>query len=476
MNFLKTKTIRNKILIVFSAAFFVLLIALILINKIFLVDFYIHSNRVNFQKEASSFIQNKSRDANADSISELAKNTGGRPFLFTENLELIGSDNSQTDRLPFDKSLGLSIYAEALSAGPKGYFEVLGSGELEDQTLLYAVVMADGTLLVITKAMGLVGEASNMFFNFMLATSGVIYFVGFMIIYLISGGLSRPIIEMKRVTRKMANLDFDEKLEVKGRDEIGSLMASVNQMADELSGSIQALSASNKKLERELSKEKSLEKMRRRFVSDVSHELKNPISMILAYADGLMQNVPKTEADKREYYGIISDEAGRMNELVKNLLDLSSYESGTFTLEKETFDLSDLIDNAIERFSFITEKKNVFIDYNPGDRFELNADRLRINQVIINLLGNAFKYVDDNGSIKIVLEKMDGRTKILIANTGPLIPDNELELIWNSFYQANTDSSGNGLGLAIVRSIVQLHQGTWRAYTTAQYDCFEVIL
>ena len=168
--------------------------------------------------------------------------------------------------------------------------------------------------------------------------------------------------------------------------------------------------------------------MRRRFVSDVSHELKNPISMILGYADGLVQNVPKTDADKREYYEIIVDEANRMNELVKNLLDLSSYESGTFTIEKEIFDLNELIGNAIERFGYIMDKKNVHIDYDADAQFELMADRLRINQVIINLLGNAFKYVDDNGSIKIELEKTEERTKMTIANTGPLIPIR----IWNS--------------------------------------------
>ena len=476
MNLIKTKTIRNKILLVFSVTFLILLVALLLVNKIFLVDYYVQTNRNNMHEEVKRFLLLRNPENRETLADELIKNTGGRLYVFTENIQLIDKDDGQAEKLPFSTDKGKSIYDAAMASGEKGYFEVLGSGALEDQTLVYAVITNDGALLVVTKAMGLVAEASKMFFNFMMGTSVVIYLVGFMIIFFISGSLTRPISEMKRITRKMAKLEFDEKLEVNNSDEIGELMTSVNQMADELAGTIEALHSSNNQLERELSKERSLEKMRRRFVSDVSHELKNPISMILGYADGLVQNVPKTDADKREYYEIIVDEASRMNELVKNLLDLSSYESGTFTIEKEIFDLNELIGNAIERFGYIMDKKNVHIDYDAAAQFELMADRLRINQVIINLLGNAFKYVDDNGSIKIELEKTEERTKMTIANTGPLIPDKDLELIWNSFYQVDTDRNGNGLGLAIVKSIIDLHQGSCRAYTTDQYNCFEIIL
>ncbi len=217
--------------------------------------------------------------------------------------------------------------------------------------------------------------------------------------------------------------------------------------------------------------------MRRRFVSDVSHELKkNPISMILGYADGLVQKIPKTEATKEEYYGIIVDEASRMHKLVKDLLDLSGYESGTFTIDVEPFIVNELIDNALERLGFMTDEKTVHIDYDIDKQYTLTADRLRTSQIIINLLSNAFKHVNDNGIIKIELSRQKEGLKILIANTGELIPDKELDQIWNSFYQVDTESKGNGLGLAIVKSIVKLHEGSCRAYTQDVYNCFEIIL
>ena len=475
MSFLKTKTIRNKILIVFSAVFFILLIGLFLVNRMFLVDHFIHTNNVNMRSEARRFIQEYPLGQLKDLTDTITKNTGAHIYLFTTDFQPLGITNERLETLPFPDNDWDLIYSNAQSA--KGYFTVLGGAEPQDQTLLFAIVFgANGTLLVLTKAMGLVEEASGMFYQFMLMSSGIIYLAGLVIIFFISGSLSRPIMEMKRITRKMANLEFDEKLPVKGSDEISELTASVNQMADSLSDTIQALHASNERLEKELTKERSLEKMRRRFVSDASHELKNPISVILGYADGLLQNVPKTAASKKEYYHIIADEANAMNTLVKNLLDLSSYEAGTFTLERETFDLHELIASAIERFNYITGEKNIHIDYQPQGRWELTADRMRINQVVVNLLGNAFKYADDSGTIKIDLERTDGRTKLTIANTGPLIPKKDLELIFNSFYRADTQTGGSGLGLAIVKSIVDLHDGSCRAYVRDAFNCFEVVL
>ena len=475
MRFLKTKTIRNKILLVFSATFFGLLILLFFMNRVFMVDHFIQSNRRMMYAQTSRFIEAYRNGDPREASIELTKNTGGQLFLFNAELQPIGNNNTRQEALPYAITDSKMIYNQALKPG--GYFAVMGGDEPTNQTLVYANVFGEaGWLLVITKAMGLLDEASRMFFSFMLISSAIVYSVGMLIIFLISGNLSRPVVEINRVTRKMANLEFDERLVVKGSDELAELTQSVNRMADALSRSILDLHQSNEKLAQELSKERSLEKMRRRFVSDVSHELKNPISVILGYADGLVQNVPKTDEAKREYYGIIADEANGMNELVKNLLSLSSYESGSFTLDKETFSLYELIQNAMERFRYISKEKNVHITLAVAPACELYADRLRINQIIGNLLGNAFKYVNAGGNISIAAEQADGKTRLTVRNTGPLIPQQALDLIWNSFYQVHTDTRGSGLGLAIVKSIAEMHGGSCRAYTEGAFNCFEVIL
>lgn len=121
-------------------------------------------------------------------------------------------------------------------------------------------------------------------------------------------------------------------------------------------------------------------------------------------------------------------------------------------------------------------EKTVNVEYNPAKRYEIYADRLRIGQVIMNILSNAFKYVNDGGKVKIDLSEQGNQFKILVANTGKLIEEKDLDQIWNSFYRISTDVKGNGLGLTIVKSIVELHKGRCRAYTQDGYNCFEIIL
>lgn len=449
---------------------------LLMLNKFFLEDFYIKSNFNNMNKATRVLEANFKRERAYD-FNQLDKKTGGQIYLFSDQLIPVRVKGVRHVRQPVNSEHLKVIRKQALLHTDKGHMEIIGEGDVENQKILYARVMENGQLLLlIVKNMGLVSESAKMFYNFMLRTSIFVYLIGVMISFIIAKGVSKPIIRMKEVTHKMADLTFDEKLVVKSSDEVGELMSSVNQMADALSEAIHALKVSNHQLTRELSKEKSLEKMRRRFVSDVSHELKNPISMILGYADGLVQKIPKTEGAKEEYYGIIVDEASRMHELVKDLLDLSGYESGTFTIDVEPFIVNELIDNALERLGFMTDEKKVHIDYDIDKQYTLTADRLRTSQIIINLLSNAFKNVNHNGIIKIELWRQKEGLKILIANTGELIPDKELDQIWNSFYQVDTESKGNGLGLAIVKSIVKLHDGSCRAYTQDGYNCFEIIL
>ena len=254
----KIKTIRNKILLVFSAAFFVLLIVLFLVNRAFSVDYFISTNSRNMRSEAIRFVQDfRSGDAQT-SVETLTKNTGARIFLLDENLQPIGTQTVRQTTLPFSENDGRMLYENA--SAKTGYFTVLGGDVPEEQTMVYALIFGNGTMLMLTKAMGLVDEASRMFFSFMMLSSIVVYLIGLILIFFISRSVSRPVTELNRVTRKMVNLEFDETLTVKGGDELAELTQSVNQMADTLSGTIGELHQSNAQLEKELSKERSLEK------------------------------------------------------------------------------------------------------------------------------------------------------------------------------------------------------------------------
>lgn len=402
----KLNSIRFKILIVFSVVFLLLLILLLSLNKVFFTQFYIDSNHQNMQRAAALYAQRYGSINNQQLLDETRRETGADLSLWNSEFLPIRQGGMARPNLSPEKVRSL-LKEAAVNAGNPEYFDIIQNPIDDNQRLLYIHVLKNGDILVMTKAMGILDEANNMFSAFMLRASAAVYVIGCVLIFIVSGFFSRPVVRMGNITRKMANLDFDEKLKVKSNDEVGELMTSINLMADELSGTIGHLNDVNRKLERELSKEKSLEKMRRRFVSDVSHELKNPISVILGYADGLVRHMPKTEKEREEYCGIIADEAKRMNQLVKDLLDLSAYESGTFTIEKTQFDVNTLIEDALERLEHLYENKKLHIEYDEETRHEIYADRLRSGQVIINLLGNAFKYVNENGIIRICMEQQD---------------------------------------------------------------------
>lgn len=425
------------------------------------------------QRAAAQFAQRYGSINSEQLINETRSNTGAELSLWNPEFLPIRQGIMTRPNLSLEEMRSVFKEAAVNTSNPE-YFDIIQNPNDNNRRLLYIHLLKNGDILIMTKAMGLLGEANNMFSAFMLRASVVVYVIGFVLIFIVSGFFSRPVVKIANITRKMANLDFGEKLKVKSNDEIGELMTSINLMADDLSGAIGHLNDVNRKLERELSKEKSLEKMRRRFVSDVSHELKNPISIILGYADGLIRHMPKTEKEREEYCGIIADEAKRMNQLVKDLLDLSAYESGTFAIEKMQFDVNTLIEDALERFEHLYENKQLHIVYEEEKRYEIYGDRLRTGQVIINLLGNAFKYVNENGIIRICVVQQDKKFRLEIANTGSLLGEKELDLIWNSFYQVDTENHGNGLGLAIVKSIVELHQGSCRAYVQDGFNCFEV--
>jgi signal transduction histidine kinase len=311
---------------------------------------------------------------------------------------------------------------------------------------------------------------------FILRTAIIIYFVGLVLIIFMSKFISQPIINITRVAKKMSSMDFNEELKITSQDELGQLSLIINELAEKLSQNIEAIKLSNKQLEVELNKEKSMESMRRQFVSDVSHELKNPISVIMAYGSGLIQDISETESDRREYYQVIVDEAEIMNVLVKDLLELSALESGIFTMIFEKVNINEVVKAILENFSKVEKEKELRVECKIDETVEIDSNKIRLNQLLTNLIGNAYKYVDHKGKISIEMFETNTFVRLIVANTGNIIPEESLNKIWDSFYQVDTDHEGNGLGLAIVKSLVELHSGSIRAYTTATMNCFELML
>jgi signal transduction histidine kinase len=256
--------------------------------------------------------------------------------------------------------------------------------------------------------------------------------------------LIRPLQEINYAADRIAKGEVDKRVVIKAKDEIGELAESFNSMADSL---------------------EEVEKKRRDFISNVSHEIRSPITSIKGFIGGILDGVVPKE--KQNYYLTITyEEIQRLTRLVNDLLDLSAIESGQFRLRIEEVDINEVIRQTVIRFEPKIMKKKVKVDVLlQGEKLMVAGDKDRLTQVITNLLDNSLKYVPVSGNINIKTVIKGSKALVTIFNDGPNIPESEIKYIWDRFYKADKARSSKvstGLGLSIVRSIItQLGEDIW---------------
>ncbi len=222
---------------------------------------------------------------------------------------------------------------------------------------------------------------------------------------------------------------------------------------------------------RDVTEGRRLEQMRRRFISDASHEIKTPLTAIGGFASAIADGTAATPEQRIRSATLIVREVERLNRLVNDLLDLSRIESGAVQLDLEEVDVPDLIRSAVEAFETQSRERDIEVDVVvPDDLPRARGDSDRLYQVLVNLLSNALRFNRDQGRITIGARCENGFIRVEVSDTGPGIPAVELPHIWERFHRADASRArsegGTGLGLAIVRSIVEAHGGQVSAEST----------
>ena len=261
-------------------------------------------------------------------------------------------------------------------------------------------------------------------------------------IYLMVSHWSRPLKQMAQVTRRFAVGDFSRRVPVRGKDETAELAEALNQMAVSLS---------------------SVEDMRRSFVGNVSHELKTPMTTIAGFVDGILDGTIPPDQQKK-YLVLVSDEVKRLSRLVRTMLDLSRIDSGELKINPIKFDLTDVTYKMLLSFEKRIEDKHIEVRGLENCRpTEVVADPDLIAQVMYNLVDNAVKFTDDGGWIDISVIGDANRCHFTVRNSGAGIPPEEMPHVFERFYKTDKsrslDRTGVGLGLYIVKNVINLHQG-----------------
>ncbi|NLX88105.1 MAG: HAMP domain-containing protein [Syntrophomonadaceae bacterium] len=301
--------------------------------------------------------------------------------------------------------------------------------------------------------------------RFFLYTGLATLVLGSLAAFLFARRFTRPILEMNRIAQNMSKLDFSQKVEVKSQDELGELGQSLNSLSEQLSRSIAELQAANALLQEEVERERKIDEMRKEFISSVSHELKTPLSLIQGYAEGLKLNVAEDEASKNFYCEVIMDEAVKMDKLVRELLELSQMEAGGFKLEKEVFNLAELLELVLAKYEPRLAEMGIKPQLEYAPFIEVYADMTRTEQVLVNYLNNALNHIDENKQLRIGVVSTGDKYRLTVFNSGAHIPKEALPKLFTSFYKvdkARTRSyGGTGLGLAVVRAIQELDRNRY---------------
>lgn len=285
--------------------------------------------------------------------------------------------------------------------------------------------------------------------------------LGTFAILLVTTRITKPILKLTMISARMADLDFDEKY-VCGNDnnEIDTLGENINRMSTKLESTIKELKDANEKLLSDIARKDELEKMRKEFTSNVSHELKTPIALIQSYAEGIKEGITDDEESRNYYLDVIIDESNKMNNLVKELMSLSELESGNLNIDIEKFDIIELIENLVLSMEIYSKQKDIFVtfDKNNIDNLYVETDEFKIEEVLRNYISNAINYCKYENKVKIYTEIKEDNVRINVFNTGDSIPYSSLEHLWDKFYKVDKARSrevgGSGIGLSIVKAIM----------------------
>ncbi|TDF91840.1 sensor histidine kinase [Paenibacillus piri] len=294
----------------------------------------------------------------------------------------------------------------------------------------------------------------------------VVFAVAVWVGWLVSRNLSRTIQSLRQATRQIAAGYYEERLQTNRTDELGDLSLDFNRIAE--------------RLEQASHKLKLYEQRRQHFIMDITHELRTPLTSIRGIIEGLKTDLVTRPEDKQKYYAIIEKETFRLIRLINELLDMEKIDAGTVTLHASSSSLREIMNIVAESLKVLTESKKLRLIIECGDEVTVYGDYDRLIQIMINLIKNSIQFTDC-GTIRLKGSDNESSTFIEIVDTGRGMTAEELSLIWDRFYKADPsrakNSSETGLGLSIVKRLVESHSGTIEAESTAGLgSSFRIVL
>ena len=289
--------------------------------------------------------------------------------------------------------------------------------------------------------------------------------------------VTRPVLRINDVSKKMAELDFSWRCNENRTDELGTLAHSLNEMSQRLNTSMTDLKSANAKLKADIERERALEQAQLDFFSAVSHELKTPITIIKGQTEGMILNIGDYQ-DRSKYLKRSLEIINTMESMVQEILTVSRMRSSKVGLKKETIPFSDMLKHEYVLFEDLIVQKSIDWKEKITPNLCVVGDKALLQKAINNLVSNAITYSPEGSAIYLTAFAEEGSVLFLLENTCIHIPDSELPKLFDAFYRIeqsrNKATGGSGLGLYIVKTILEQHQAEYRIENTNRGVLFTI--
>ncbi len=311
--------------------------------------------------------------------------------------------------------------------------------------------------------------------------SVVIIAVSIIVAFFYTIYMTTPIKKISRISKQMAALDFSGLCTVSRTDEIGILADSLNDLSRKLSSALSELQSANQKLQADIDRERQLERQRVEFFSAASHELKTPITIIKGQLQGMLYQVGRYK-DRETYLAGSLEVTDNLEKMVQELLTISRLDTPGYAFNPAHIYFDKLIQDRLTANEDLFMQRELTVEKDISQEVSILGDWQLLQKVVDNLLGNAAAYSPAGERINVKLCQAAGKVNLMIENTGVHIPDGDIPKLFEAFYRVdqsrNRQTGGTGLGLYIVKTILDLHRAAIKIENTPQgvMVCISTIL
>ncbi|MGI6359122.1 MAG: sensor histidine kinase [Bacillota bacterium] len=438
------RSIRGKLWLGMMALVTTILLALWLLQIVFLESFYANMRIADIKRQLTTIGEMSGQGSRSDVEFELDRLASVQnltiEWLDEQGRSLHLSSGDQGWHMPMMRHVTRSLYEGALS-GQAVQLTAAHPRFGSEYTLLGLPLPEGRGAFIVTVPMAAVAETATILKRQLGYVTVLLLALTAALSLWLARGFSLPILQMRRAAASMAKGDFSARVEYTGQDEIGALAASINHLGERLA---------------------KIEQLRRDLVANVSHDLRTPLSVIRGYAETI-RDISGDDRSRREAeLQVIIEETERLTNLVDHNLQLALLQSGNAEVNRRAFSVADLLQDLADKYAVIAQQQGIGLQVQAHGDLAAMADEAKIAQVIQNLLQNSLQHTGSGGSIALKAAAEGDKVRVSVSDTGSGISPSDLPHIWEKYYQGQASdgraSDGSGLGLAIVKGILDAHQ------------------